>query len=170
MGKWTVYKHTFPDGKVYIGITSQDPKRRWSNGHGYLGKSDGKYHNALVANAIIQYGWLNISHEIVACGLSKSEANKMEIELIAQYKSNESDFGYNITNGGFGGQPEALKEHVKNICRPTKCNQTGIVYPSMKEASKQTGICPSSVWNSCKYGNVYHGLSFSLVCDEILEK
>ena len=34
MDNYSVYKHTFPDGKVYIGI-SINPKTRWSRGHGY---------------------------------------------------------------------------------------------------------------------------------------
>lgn len=29
---WIVYRHTSPSGKVYIGITSDLPKRRWGNG------------------------------------------------------------------------------------------------------------------------------------------
>ena len=32
---YTVYKHTSPIGKVYIGITKMNPIRRWSNGKGY---------------------------------------------------------------------------------------------------------------------------------------
>ena len=27
-----VYKHTFPNNKVYIGITQQEPQKRWKNG------------------------------------------------------------------------------------------------------------------------------------------
>lgn len=32
---YTVYKHTSPVGKVYIGITKMNPVRRWANGLGY---------------------------------------------------------------------------------------------------------------------------------------
>lgn len=32
---YTVYKHTTPSGKVYIGITKQKPWQRWNNGNGY---------------------------------------------------------------------------------------------------------------------------------------
>lgn len=28
VNKWTVYRHTSPSGKVYIGITSQNVERR----------------------------------------------------------------------------------------------------------------------------------------------
>lgn len=33
--KFIVYKHTSPNGKIYIGITSQVPNHRWRNGNGY---------------------------------------------------------------------------------------------------------------------------------------
>ena len=42
---FTVYKHTTPSGKVYIGITSVDVKDRWMSGHGYR-------HNSYFENAI----------------------------------------------------------------------------------------------------------------------
>ena len=32
MGLYSVYKHTAPNGKVYIGITSRKPEYRWNNG------------------------------------------------------------------------------------------------------------------------------------------
>lgn len=42
----TVYKHTSPSGKVYIGITGREPKLRWDNGNGYLCKIRDRYtHN-----------------------------------------------------------------------------------------------------------------------------
>lgn len=34
--KWTVYKHTSPSGKVYVGITNQPILKRWKNGLGYI--------------------------------------------------------------------------------------------------------------------------------------
>lgn len=32
MNEWTIYKHTFPNGKCYIGKTSQLPEDRWGKG------------------------------------------------------------------------------------------------------------------------------------------
>lgn len=91
---YTVYKHTTPNNKIYIGITSQRPQNRWrSIGQGYI-------RNILFSRAIKKYGWGNIKHEILYAGLTKEEAEEKEIELIASYKSNEREFGYNISNGG----------------------------------------------------------------------
>lgn len=91
---YTVYKHTCPNGKIYIGITSLDVKTRW-------GKNGSLYKNMLFGKAIQKYGWDNIKHEILYKGLSKSEAELKEIELISKYKSNCKDFGYNIESGGY---------------------------------------------------------------------
>lgn len=35
MNSYTVYKHTSPSGKVYIGITKKKPEYRWNHGRGY---------------------------------------------------------------------------------------------------------------------------------------
>lgn len=98
---YSVYKHTFPNGKVYIGITLQKPEYRWNHGFGYLGlKKNGEYMQPAIANAIQKYGWENVTHEILFDGLTKEEAESKEIELISKYHSNEIQFGYNIANGG----------------------------------------------------------------------
>lgn len=93
MNNYKVYKHIFPNNKVYIGITCQSLNRRWDKGRGY-------HHNTYIRNAIQKYGWSNIKHEILFTNLSKEEAESKEIELIAKYKSNQREFGYNIENGG----------------------------------------------------------------------
>ena len=93
---YTVYKHTAPNGKVYIGITFRKPETRWSNGNGY---SRQKHFYATIK----KYGWENIKHEILFENLSKEDACQKEIELIAQYKSNDPEFGYNQSLGGESG-------------------------------------------------------------------
>ena len=90
---YTVYKHISPSNKIYIGITSQKPKDRWENGNGY--KS-----NKYFYRAILLYGWDNFKHEIIAEGLTKEEAEKMEIQLIAFYDSTNEEKGYNLRKGG----------------------------------------------------------------------
>lgn len=95
MKKYKVYKHTnIINGKVYIGITSYKyVKTRWDNGKGYSQQS-------LFWNAIKKYGWENFKHEILFTDLTKEEACQKEIELIAFYKSNQREFGYNLSSGG----------------------------------------------------------------------
>lgn len=109
MNNYTVYKHTTPNNKVYIGITLLSPNIRWANGRGYR--------NQYFNKAINKYSWDKIKHEIIADGLSKEEAEKMEIELIRVYKSNNSKYGYNITDGGIsiGKHSEQTIEKLKIV-------------------------------------------------------
>jgi len=93
MKKYTVYKHTCPNGKVYIGQTAQDVKRRWNNGTGYK-------ENEYFYRAIKKYGWNNIKHEILFENLTQDEADQMEIALISQYKATDRSNGYNRHLGG----------------------------------------------------------------------
>ena len=90
---YTVYKHVTPSGKVYIGITSIKPDKRWNRGKGYKD-------NIYFSNAINKYGWDNIKHEILSTGLTKEQGEIKEIELIKLYDSTNRDRGYNIENGG----------------------------------------------------------------------
>lgn len=103
---YTVYQHITPNGKSYIGITSTDPHERWKNGRGYR-------HNEYFDNAIKKYGWGNIEHKIIKTTLSKEEAEQMERELIAKFKSNERDYGYNITSGGESIGKHSLESRKK---------------------------------------------------------
>lgn len=91
--KYCVYMHTSPSRKVYIGITRTSVEQRWKKGRGYKSQQ-------YFWRAIQKYGWDNFKHEVLYENLTKSEAENMEIELIAQYKSNQKEFGYNIENGG----------------------------------------------------------------------
>lgn len=88
---YSLYKHTFPNGKVYIGITSQPLEKRFENGRGY--KKCPKMHNA-----ILKYGWNNIEHELLKTGMTRPEAEQAEIETIAFYDSVKN--GYNTDHGG----------------------------------------------------------------------
>lgn len=89
----TVYKHTSPDGKVYIGITKSDPDKRFNNGNGYK-------ENELFFHDIKKYGWESFTHELLAVGLTVEEACHMEIELIREYDSTNPEKGYNMQDGG----------------------------------------------------------------------
>lgn len=112
---YTVYKHTSPSGKVYIGVTSLRPEERWGGGAGYV---KNKHFN----RAIKKYGWDNIKHEILFDGLSKEDAFKIEIELIKEYRSSEREFGYNLGTGGEHGptgskwSDESRENHMNAIC------------------------------------------------------
>lgn len=90
---YTVYCHTSPNGKRYVGITKQSVERRWrADGSGYVGCSVFYY-------AIQKYGWDNMKHEIICQGLTKEEAELKEQELIKRWNTMVPN-GYNLTGGG----------------------------------------------------------------------
>jgi len=75
---WIVYRHTFPNGKVYIGITVGEPEKRWRGGFGYAA-------NGPMFRDIVKYGWDNISHEVLYSNLSEIDARKQERDLIEKF-------------------------------------------------------------------------------------
>ena len=214
---YTVYKHTSPSGKVYIGITSSPVNRRWQNGKGY---SQNKY----FSSAISKYGWDNFDHEIVCANLSRDEALEMEKHLIKVYNSTDRKFGYNQSTGGESGAcgvhpsqetieklriastgrkrgAEELKKfsekmrghpvsketrekisnslkgrphkHSKETLRkiatangkPVVCVETGEVFYSAVEASRQMGLSKCAVWYAVKNGQKSKGFHWKYLED-----
>lgn len=173
--KFIVYKHVSPSKKIYIGITSQDPYKRWKKGEGY--KTQPFY------RAIKKYGWDNISHEILFTNLTEDEATQKESDLIKLYKSYSPKYGYNIKIYSEGkntlpnevkikigiankksGYTEGRKKALKRACeviknRPSSehpnskkivCLNNEKIYPNMMTASKDLDISRQSVQAICK--------------------
>ena len=116
MENYSVYKLTFPDNKIYIGI-SINPKTRWSRGHGYK-------NNKTMDKEIKNVGWENITHEILFKNLSKEEANNKEKELIKFYNSTDKAKGFNRTTGGLKGCKVIFYEDEPPIIRNKKRVET----------------------------------------------
>lgn len=92
--KFVVYCHTLKkDGRKYIGITSNDVKKRWNYGNGYRS-------NRYFYRAIKKYGWSEFEHEILFENLTAKEAGDKEIELIKKYSTTDRNKGFNISYGG----------------------------------------------------------------------
>ena len=117
---WSVYQHTSPSGKVYIGITS-DIKRRWASKGYYYQLKD-----TIFARAIRKYGWDNFIHEVLYTGLTLQQASDKEIELIQIQK--QLNNSYNITDGGQGYKGKHSKQHIqKRISSRISNNKTKIL-------------------------------------------
>lgn len=98
MTEYCLYIHTNKsNGKRYVGITHQDPLRRWDKGRGY-GEDQPRFYNA-----IQKYGWDGFEHEIRLTNLSKEEAFEREKFYISLFRSYDDRFGYNMSVGGDGG-------------------------------------------------------------------
>lgn len=120
---YVVYKHTFPNGKVYIGITCQKVEYRWrKDGSGYKPKKD---NYSPMWNAIQKYGWENVEHEILYENVTKEFASQKEKELIIFYNSTSHANGYNVSLGGiFNNMSEETK---KKISEAKKGNNYGMI-------------------------------------------
>lgn len=127
---YKVYKHVFPNGKVYVGITSQPLNCRWRSGKGYK-------NNIYLTRAIEKYGWDNVQHLVLKGDFTKDEANAKEKELIQKYQSNNPEFGYNITSGGDGqlGHSHQLSEESKK--KISVANTGKIRTPEMRARQSQ---------------------------------
>ena len=97
---YCIYMHKNKvNNKVYIGQTCQSPERRWGkNGINY-------YRQKKFWNAIEKYGWDNFEHLILYTHLTLEQANQLEEQLIAKYKSMDDAYGYNLKAGGVNSSP-----------------------------------------------------------------
>lgn len=106
---YSVYALVFPDGKLYIGSTRQEPKKRWRSGQGYR-------NTKTIYSAIQECGWENIKPVVLVDKLSFDVAMIMEMELIKKYDSQNPDRGYNTKPGGqfYGEHSEEFLEKMHN--------------------------------------------------------
>lgn len=91
--RYTIYCHICPDGKRYIGMTSMPLEKRFGNGKCY--KETSRF-----GEAIKEFGWKNITHIVLEKELRFDEASEKEKHYIKLYKTTETDFGYNMAEGG----------------------------------------------------------------------
>lgn len=112
---YTVYRFTFPNGKLYFGITSAaKPEHRWGRGKNY---------NHLVRNAIDKYGWENITKDVVADNLIQEQAESMEVQLIKEHNTTDPTFGYNIAEGGKSCSGWRVSEETREKLRTYATNR-----------------------------------------------
>ena len=160
--KWTVYIHIVPKeisgyehDKYYVGVTSRDVKDRWHGGSNYK--------KQIFYNAIQKYGWDNIQHEIIAENLTKKEAFDFEKALIKELKSNDKVNGYNISEGGEGGNRAAMypvKQYdlLGNFIKE---------YDSAAEAARQVGTDRTRITHACKKHGKASGYMWCYSTEEI---
>ena len=115
MNNISIYRHIFPNGKVYIGQTCQKPEYRWNNGRGYKT-------SPFIFNAINKYGCDNIEHEILFSNLDQLNADIIEEDLIYYYK--QIGKSYNLANGGSVNRGWKMSEEAKEKLRILNTGRT----------------------------------------------
>lgn len=171
-----VYKHTFPNGAVYIGRTNQAPEDRWLDGWGYR-------NSPLMFKAILKFGWDNIQHEIIEDGLTTEESELLERELIEEY-SNMVECVYNvekippekrIENDKHYLTKESILKNKQSKTKPKvhrqRRNITTETHPLITkipiiEKPPHLHSCPVAVYNlDCEYLTTYP--SGAIAADEL---
>lgn len=79
------------NGRLYFGMTGQEPEQRWRGGKGYGGQKLGR--------AIEEYGWNNFAAKVLVDGMNLQQAQQCERWFIARYHTDGAG-GYNETAGG----------------------------------------------------------------------
>lgn len=139
--EYCVYMHTFPNNKIYIGITCRKPKYRWNNGNGYAIGQRKMY------NAIQKHGWENVKHIILYEHLTKEEAEQKEIELINKYNSTNDEHGYNIEKGG--NLNKEITEETRELMIK---NHKGMIGKKLtKEQCARIGFYSKKRWDNMPY-------------------
>ena len=83
------------NSKVYIGVTNNYTKR--------MREHSGAYNNYLISKAIKKHGWESFHSQILLKTEDADYAYKVaEASFIQQYQSNNTEKGYNLTEGGQG--------------------------------------------------------------------
>lgn len=149
---YCVYMHRNKiNDKKYIGITCRKPEHRW-------GKDGYSYKGQVFKKAIEKYGWNNFDHVILFNELSAEDAYKKEQELIKLYKSNQKEFGYNLSAGGEHGSTGYLNNSMSIVVYQYDLDGNFIAeYPSLSEEERVTGISNSSISSCCKGKQMYTG-------------
>ncbi|WNL51065.1 intron-encoded endonuclease [Synechococcus phage S-CREM2] len=151
-----IYKATNnKTGKSYVGRTSYARLSARIANHYYQARH--KDHNIPFHNALRKYEREDFDWTILEeCG--KEEAGSREIYWIEQVNPE-----YNATRGGDGGtygrecSEETRKKIAEGVGKKVRCIDTGVVYESAYEATRQTGL--SGISRCCRgYSKTSGGL------------
>lgn len=109
------------NNKIYIGQT-------WLPLNLRMGKNGINYRNSVfLFSAIQKYGIDNFKYEILDTAQTQEEADEKEEKYIAQYNSRNSNIGYNLREGGWGGKhSEESKEKIRQAGLGRKMSEENI--------------------------------------------
>lgn len=150
-----VYKAIFPNGKVYVGCTSETLNKRKRMHKHFSFKRNGQ---TLFARAIRKYGWDNIIWEELYNTDNHIDLLNKEQEFIKELNTLKPN-GYNLTAGGEGtlgfepwnkgkkSSPETIEKmklaHIKNrkavVIINEKLNSI-LFFDSIAEACRQLNL------------------------------
>ena len=131
--RWIIYMYTFPNGKRYIGKTSQTLQER-QEGPSWTGYDN----STILMKAVRKYGIENIQQEILfENNMTDEYAARLEQICILLFKANclrfsEPTYGYNMTDGGEGTLGYRHSDESKNKMSDAKKQCSGDTANSSK--------------------------------------
>lgn len=126
MNDYKVYQYIFPDGMIYIGMTSKSLQWRRDCGYG---------HNPRLREHVKKYGWKSVKTIILADDLTKGEACAKEIEYISKLDANNPEKGFNVSKGGIATY-EGLKHTEEYKQKMSDMNKGKTFSPATMERLK----------------------------------
>lgn len=149
------------NGKIYIGQTTTSVRKRVIE-HVTNSKPWTKARKGHFQRALYKYGFENFEFSIIEKCIDKNTLNIREIYWIGYYKSDQKEFGYNMTPGGEGNTNyEFNKKCVErliaaNTGKPKSKRTKDLLKFRAKERmkhdkyKKQLEECRSKAWNKNK--------------------
>lgn len=128
---YTVYMHRCPNGKCYVGMTSQTLEKR-SGKNGIYYKTNKDFYNDILC-----YGWNNINHIILEENLSFDIAVEKEKKNIKIYNSIYPN-GYNLSIGGDKGALGVKKTKEQLIAQSKRMKEWYKTHENPNIGRKQT--------------------------------
>ena len=154
---YTVYQHrNLSNGKSYIGMTSQEPKKRWEYGWGYQ-------NNSQMWSDIKESDWnTDWQHNILGKFEDKQEALNLEEMFIWLFDSTNEGYNTSAYSSHSCKHSKESKRKMsdsmtgnhnsptKPVLQFSKNGELIAEYPSEMEACKHTGCDNSSISKCCK--------------------
>lgn len=119
-----IYKYTSPSNKVYVGKTTNEKQRKLRH------QCDKKERCVALQRAFAKYGYDSFTYEVIEIvedndiSVVNDKLSQLEQYYIAEYKSNNPQYGYNLTKGGEGMSGYHHSKESRQKMREAKLGRT----------------------------------------------
>lgn len=156
--KGIIYKYTSPSGKIYIGQTTNEKRRRKTFLN--LNKS---YGGDKIDNARQKYGPKNFQYEVIhEIDLNIGKDTTLELDALEEFYIDlfgSYQEGYNMTYGGYTNRGFKYSDEQKRQMSLTRKGRKGI--PATEEQKLNHSLLMRSKWQTPEYRAIREEISRS---------